>query len=111
VDSVKKAWPKARVLYSTDPKHRSPEWRASQIRALLRNAAGETRMVIDPSCKRVIRMFENSIYPEHKDGKPMGQEPVKDGVVDHIRDALGYGLVNARVFGRVGAETARVGWL
>lgn len=111
VDGVRKAWPKSRVLFSTDPKHRSPEWRASQIRALLKNAAGETRIVIDPSCKRTIRMFENSVYPEHKDGKPMGQEPVKDGVVDHIRDALGYGLVNTRVFGRVGAEAARASWL
>lgn len=111
IQLVRSMLPAARVLFSTNVQHRSPEWRASRMRDLLLAADGSTRLYIDPSCKRTIRMFENSVYPEHKEGRPEGQEPVKDGVYDHIRDALGYGLVNAGVFGRVGAAGERLNWL
>lgn len=110
VDAMKSAFPQARVVYSTNSLHRNPEWRASSIRSLLLNARGDVRLFVDPSCKRVIRMFENSVYPEHKEGRPEGQEPTKDGVNDHIRDALGYGLVNAGIFGRVGATAGALSW-
>jgi hypothetical protein len=111
VQAMREAFPAASVRYSTLPLHRSPEWRASQIRALLRNARGDVRLYVSSSCKRVIRMFENSVYPEHKEGRPEGQEPVKDGVNDHIRDALGYGLVNAHAFGQIGARAVSVAGL
>jgi hypothetical protein len=88
------AFPDANVMFSMAPNHRSPEWRASKIRDLLWSAAGEKRIVVDPVCKSVIRMFEASVYPKIRTGSGEKAEPVKDGVVDHIRDALGYLLVN-----------------
>ena len=33
-------------------------------------------------------------YPEHKDGTPLKNTPLKDGVHDHGIDALRYGLIN-----------------
>ena len=103
--------PAAKVKHSTAPEHRSPEWRASRIRDLLMSADGHIRLFVDPSCKHVIRMLENSVYPEHREGSAEKQEPVKDGVHDHIRDALGYGLVNAGSFGHVGARAESMAWL
>jgi hypothetical protein len=94
VQVLRGAFPQARVTYSMLPTHRSPEWRAAKIRDLLWSAAGTRRLVVDPSCVSTIRALEASIYPKLRLGSGEKQEPVKDGVVDHARDALGYLLVN-----------------
>jgi hypothetical protein len=39
-------------------------------------------------------MFQASVYPPARLGSGEKNEPVKDGVVDHVRDALGYLVVN-----------------
>lgn len=111
VSIVRALLPAARVGFSTWQEHRSPEWRAGQMRNLLLSVAGNVRLFVDPSCKGVVRMFENSVYPEHKEGRPEVQEPVKDGVHDHYRDAAGYGFVNAGAFGQVGARHMQVSGL
>jgi hypothetical protein len=95
VNALRQAFPSARVVYSTRPEHRTPEWRASQIRNRLFSADGRVRYIIDPKCEATIRMLEMSVYPVHKAGMPEKAEPVKDGKLDHIRDALGYLEVNA----------------
>ena len=91
---LRKAFPSATVTFSTAPTHRSPEWRASKLRDLLWSAAGTRRLVVDPSCTATIRALEASVYPKLRLGSGEKQEPVKDGVVDHLRDALGYLVVN-----------------
>lgn len=90
VNILRHAFPNARVMWSTRPEHRNPEWRASRIRDRLWSASGESRLAVDPSCKETIAMFDLSKYPEQRGAKAPKQEPVKDGTVDHIRDALGY---------------------
>lgn len=52
------------------------------------------RLFIHPRCTRLIAAFETYHWPEDKDGQPMGDEPVKDGVSDHMMDALRYWFVN-----------------
>lgn len=95
LDLVRRAFPRAKVTFSTQVEHRKPEWRASRIRDLLWSAAGDTRLFVSPSCKASIRMFESSVYPKHTDGHAERPEPLKDGVNDHLRDALGYLVCNA----------------
>jgi hypothetical protein len=94
VQVLRGSFSQARVTYSMLPQHRSPEWRAAKIRDLLWSAAGTRRLVVDPSCTATIRALEGSVYPKLRLGSGEKQEPVKDGVVDHARDALGYLLVN-----------------
>jgi len=90
VDLLRSAFPSARIMFSTRPEHRNPEWRASRLRDRLWSAAGESRLVVDPSCEATIAMFELSQYPEQRGQRAPKPEPVKDGRVDHHRDALGY---------------------
>lgn len=87
---LREAFPDARVAYSHAPDRRNPEWRAARIRDLLLSAKGETRLFVSRSATNTISMFESSIYPDRANAK---EEPVKDSVVDHTRDALGYGMV------------------
>ncbi len=56
------------------------------IEGLLMPAAGGERLWVDPKCVRLIAALEG--YRRGVDGKP-----VKDGVHDHLVDALRYGLV------------------
>ena len=60
------------------------------------------RLKVHPRCTRLIAAFETYHWPEDKDGAPIGDEPVKDGVSDHMMDALRYWFVN-----RHAAEFAR----
>lgn len=91
---LRAAFPSAKVTFSTRPDHRSPEWRAARVRDLLWSAAEESRFVVDAKCTGTIRMLEQSVYPESKSGRPEKAEPTKDGTNDHLRDALGYLVVN-----------------
>lgn len=108
VELLRKAFPKARVRFSTNPPHRKPEYRAGLIRDLLWTAAGDRRIQVDPACHATIQMFEASVYPEARIGSGEKAEPVKDGIVDHNRDALGYLVVN--VFHRQPVTVGRRPW-
>jgi hypothetical protein len=44
--------------------------------------------------RAVVRAFHAYSYPKDRDGKPMNEEPVKDGVVDHAMDCVRYLAVN-----------------
>ena len=107
VQLFRRAFPAARIRFSTQPDHRNPENRAEWIRARIRSEAGEVRLFVDPHCTSVIRMFEQSIYPEHKEGQAQKNEPLKDGVNDHLRDAIGYGEVCQYRMGVTGAVARR----
>lgn len=78
------------VRFSGKKVHRDPEWRADQIRARVLSADGSIRKYVHPGCTGTIRYLENSTYPDHREGKEEKTQPVKDGVVDHLRDADGY---------------------
>lgn len=63
-----------------------------KIRAHLRNGGGESRLVIDPRCVRLIEAMRCYHYPEG--GKYPSELPEKDGVYDHPIDALRYFFAN-----------------
>lgn len=90
VQLFRSAFPNARVTFSTSPAHRDPEWRASRLRDRIWSATGTPRLFVDPSCIATIRMLEGSVYPKHNVGQPEKTQPLKDGINDHLRDALGY---------------------
>lgn len=90
IDLFRKAFPNAKIRYSHKPEHKDTENRADWLRDRQLTASGLVRMQIDPSCESTIRMFEESVYPEHKPGQAEKRAPLKDGKNDHLRDALGY---------------------
>jgi len=59
------------------------------IRAALRPAVGAPRLYVHPRCKRLIEAMQGYRY---SDGG--GEVPIKDGVHDHLIDALRYFFVN-----------------
>ena len=67
------------------------------IRNYLAPAMGNTRLFITPRCEQLIRAFESLRYGELANGG-RSELPVKDGVNDHVIDALRYFFVNR--FGR-----------
>jgi len=89
VITTREAFPRASVRYSSASRHRSPEWRASRLRDMLWSSVGGESLLIDPKATATIKMLTTSRYVG-----ATPSEPEKDGIVDHIRDALGYGLVN-----------------
>ena len=58
--------------------------RINAVNAMLRNANGHRRLIIDPKCKYLIRSLEGLTY---KEGTRM---PDKSHGLDHAGDALGY---------------------
>ncbi|MCK5832957.1 terminase family protein [bacterium] len=60
------------------------------VRAKLLSASGQVDLEIDPRCKRLIDDFQSYTYPMDKNGKPIGELPLKDNVHDHTMDALRY---------------------
>ena len=108
---VRGAFPCSRVLGTYDPQFKSPESRASFVRGIIKSAAGDVRLHVAPWCKHSINWLENSVYPQHREGRDIGQEPVKDGIVDHSRDASEHGMIAAGIFGHVGARAESMAWL
>ena len=62
-----------------------------KIRAALRAGDGQSRLVIDPKCSKLIAAMQCYHYPDAG-----GELPEKDGVYDHPIDALRYFFVNYR---------------
>lgn len=66
------------------------------IRRLLKDREdGNPGLLFDPACPLLISGFSGGIaYPKPTKAHPHPTDPAKDGVYDHVHDALGYGLVN-----------------
>jgi len=69
------------------------------VRARLLGVNGEARLFFHPRLREtlgnrgIIQCLQGYAYPEAKDGRPVTDQPVKDGRTDHGCDALRYGLV------------------
>jgi hypothetical protein len=64
-----------------------------QIRRFLAPAEGPPKLVISARCEYLIRAFEGLHYQRLGTGA-MSEQPEKDGVHDHLIDALRYFFVN-----------------
>lgn len=87
------------AYWNTDPDARHIPVGIEMIRAALAPASGSPRMyfstrLLGGSKRGILASLEGSRYPDVKDGQQVKDEPVKDGLLDHARDALRYGLVN-----------------
>lgn len=61
----------------------------AQVRSWIRTSNGNRRFFVTKNCKETIRSFNGLQYQE--DGK---EEPLKDGLHDHLCDAVRYFFVN-----------------
>jgi Terminase large subunit, T4likevirus-type, N-terminal len=88
------------VRWVTAPKYRHIPNGVSIVRGMLRNARSEIRLWFAKSLARpndtrgILKSLEGYAYPEAKDGRPVGDEPLKDGLFDHAGDGLRYFAIN-----------------
>ena len=59
--------------------------RINAVNSLLKNARDQSRLYVDPKCRKVIEGFEKQVYKEGT------QVPDKSDGYDHMNDAIGYG--------------------
>ncbi len=63
------------------------------IRSFLAPADGKTRLYVSNKCEQLIRAFQCLSYHRESNGR-LSEKPEKDGVHDHIIDALRYFFIN-----------------
>jgi hypothetical protein len=91
------------IRFTTDPKWRHIPNGIGIVRGLLRNARQEIRLYVARSLDKpkatrgVVKDLEGYAYPEAKDGKPVGDLPVKDGLHDHGCDGIRYFAVGEHI--------------
>tara|TARA_Y100000593_G_scaffold93587_1_gene189039 strand:- start:3903 stop:5240 length:1338 start_codon:yes stop_codon:yes gene_type:complete len=83
-----------RIFALRDKVSRSISSGISHIRSFVEAADGTRRLHVDRKCKGIIEDLLSYRYAEHKDGTPLKEEPIKDGVHDHGIDALRYFMVS-----------------
>lgn len=91
------------LRFTTEPWLRYVPNGVAILRGMLLNAAGDTTLWVAKSLDRpnalrgVVKDFEGYAYPEVKDGRPLTDQPVKDGLHDHGCDAWRYFAVGEAV--------------
>ena len=66
----------------------------THVRSFIENAEGKRYLHVDNKCKGIAQDLENYRYSEHKEGKDLKPEPVKDGFHDHSCDMIRYFFIN-----------------
>ncbi len=64
--------------------------RVNCVNALLRNHAGQHRLLVDPSCKHLIQDFEQVSWKADPHGNPLTDLDKSDPKRSHVSDAVGY---------------------
>ena len=82
------------VRYTFDRIARNIANGVNHVRQFFEDANGMHHLSIAPNCKGFISAAENYRYPDKKVDQHLKEIPLKDGVNDHIMDALRYLLVN-----------------
>lgn len=67
-------------------RHPAVKDRINAVNSLLLNTNGDRRLFVDPSCKEVIKSLSRHTYKENS------QVPEKSTGLDHMSDAVGYGV-------------------
>ncbi len=83
-----------RILSTRDKISRNIVNSVAYTRGFFESADGIRRFHVDERCLDVIEDFEEYRYPEAEDGKPIKEEPLKDGYHDHGNDAFRYFIIN-----------------
>lgn len=83
-----------KVISTRDRMSRNIVASVAYTRGFFASANGTRRIHVDKRCVDVIEDFEEYRYPESEDGKPIKEEPIKDGYHDHGNDAFRYFIIN-----------------
>ena len=83
-----------RILSTRDRMSRNIVASVAYARGFFESAEGVRRVHVDSKCTDLIEDFEEYRYPESEDGKPVKEEPFKDGRHDHGNDAFRYFITN-----------------
>jgi hypothetical protein len=60
------------------------------VNALLRNQAGQNRLLVDESCKHLIKDFEQVCWKTDPHGNSLSDLDKSDSMRTHVSDAVGY---------------------
>ena len=64
------------------------------VRAFIANAAGERRFFVTNNCREAIKSITGYTYDKKDGSEVIKEEPLKDGIHDHMCDAIRYFFVN-----------------
>jgi hypothetical protein len=64
--------------------------RVNCVNGVLRNQVGEYRLAVDPSCKHLIKDFEQVCWKVDPYGNPLSDLDKSDSQRTHVSDAVGY---------------------
>jgi hypothetical protein len=64
--------------------------RVNCVNALLRNQAGQNRLLVDESCRHLIKDFEQVCWKVDPHGNPVSDLDKSDSMRTHVSDAVGY---------------------
>lgn len=64
------------------------------VRSYIRNAAGERRYHVTPNCRETLKSLMGYTYDKKDNTEIVKEEPFKDGIHDHMCDAIRYFFVN-----------------
>jgi hypothetical protein len=91
-----------------EPRLRHVPFGIELVRGMLLNVCKETRLYVAKSLDQpkvlrgVVKDFEGYAYPDVKDGRPVSDQPLKDGLHDHGMDGWRYLAVNEHVRAKAG---------
>ena len=83
-----------RVQYKRDKMSRNIASSVSYVRGFFESADGLRRVHVDKNCTGIIEDFQNYRFSEALDGRPLKNDPVKDGYNEHGNDAFRYFITN-----------------
>jgi hypothetical protein len=78
--------------------------RINCVNAMLRNHAGEHRLLIDPRCKQLIKDLEQVCWKADPYGNALAEVDKSDPMRTHVSDAVGYGSRASFPCGQRGAS-------
>ena len=95
ISDIQIFWRKGmRVRFRKDAMTRNVVNGVSHVRRWFEDANGDTHFFVSSKCKHSIQSYENYRYPENKIEQTIKEEPLKDGVTDHVNDCLRYMICN-----------------
>lgn len=83
-------WRELPVEYFVPASHPTIKARVNAVNAMLRNAHGVSRLVIDPSCKELIADMDQVAWKTDSDGNAISELDKSNLKRTHASDALGY---------------------
>ncbi len=82
--------PGLQVSYHVPSAHPAVKDRTNAVNGMLCSSTGDRRLFLSPSCRELVRDFEQVVWKNDKGGNSTGAIDKSDGQRTHVSDALGY---------------------